>query len=371
MKEIALHIQTAPRTSRIRIGDGLLKRAAEEAASILARPRLFLVSDRQVMALHGETLSGSFSSAGVALSLYLAEEGERAKSFQALERLCAALLDDHWARDDCIAILGGGALGDLAGLAASLVGRGCRLLQIPTTLLAQVDSSVGGKTAINTPHGKNLLGTFHQPDLVLIDPSLLQTLDDRAMRCGYAEIVKYGLLGDAAFFLWLEEKGERILAHDAEALLYAIARSCQMKAEIVGKDEREAGQRALLNLGHSFAHALETVSRHAFLHGEAVAVGLVAAARLSASLGLCDDSVSQRAERLLKAAGLPTRIDSLTPPPSAAALLQAMRQDKKRKAGRMRFVLLKEIGSAFLSEAVGEETLPPLLRSLGASEAAA
>jgi 3-dehydroquinate synthase len=269
-----------------------------------------------------------------------------------------------------VTAFGGGVIGDLTGFAASIYKRGVDFIQIPTTLLAQVDSSVGGKTAIDTTRGKNLIGAFHQPRLVLADLDVLGTLSDREMRAGYAEIIKYGLLGDFAFFEWLEREGPRVLQRLPDALTHAVARSVEMKAEIVGADEKEAAARALLNLGHTFGHALEAETGYGehLLHGEAVAIGCAQAFRFSAAQGLCSGQDARRAEAAIAASGLPTGMTQVKGAPFAAdSLLQHMGQDKKAEGGRLTFVLAKGLGQAFVAKGVDAAAVRAFLVSEGAS----
>jgi 3-dehydroquinate synthase len=282
--------------------------------------------------------------------------GETTKSFPVLARLCERLLGMGLERGGLVVALGGGVIGDLAGLAASLVRRGVRFVQVPTTLLAQVDSSVGGKTGINTAQGKNLVGTFHQPSLVLADIGALASLPAREFRAGYVEAAKYGLLGDAGFFAWLERNWAAVAAQDSAALAHLVATSVQSKAGIVARDETETGERMLLNLGHTFGHALEAWAGYSdrLLHGEAVAIGICLAFELSRELGLVDQASVQRVTAHLAAAGLPTRIADIpgTPGPDAAALLRIMAQDKKVRDGKLTFILVRGIGAAFVSRDV-------------------
>jgi 3-dehydroquinate synthase len=271
-------------------------------------------------------------------------------------------------RGDVVIALGGGVIGDLAGFAASIVKRGVRLVQIPTTLLAQVDSSIGGKTGINTRHGKNLIGSFYQPAFVLIDADVLKSLNTNELRAGYAEVVKYGLLGDAAFYEWLEQNGLSLLSGDPARQIQAIARCCQAKAEIVAEDEKEHGRRALLNLGHTFGHALEAWAGYSakLLHGEAVSIGMVLAFQMSEEMGLCPDGRSERVIAHLLAAGLPVQIADLAERtggrlPDADQLMDLMTQDKKAKGGKVPFILVREIGDAFVTNAVEPDRLKRFL----------
>jgi 3-dehydroquinate synthase len=277
--------------------------------------------------------------------------GEASKSWSELERLIERLLDHEVERSDHIIAFGGGMIGDLTGFAAAILKRGCGFVQVPTTLLAQVDSSVGGKTAINAGAGKNMIGAFHQPAAVLIDPSTLETLDARQLRAGYAEVVKYGLIGDPAFFAWCEENGAALLAGDVEARIHAIETSVRAKAAIVGEDERETkGRRALLNLGHTFGHAFEAEAGFSerLLHGEAVALGMVLAFRFSVERGLCRMEDAERVAAHLAASGLPVRPEIGTP----ASLVAHMAGDKKKSGGRVPFILAGGIGAAFVDQSV-------------------
>jgi 3-dehydroquinate synthase len=361
-------VALAGRTYEVVIGPGLVDQAGARIRPLLRRPTVAVVMDETVSALHGRRLTHALAAAGVAANPIVIAPGESAKSFVGLERLCDALLALELERGDLIVAFGGGVVGDLAGFAAAILKRGIDFVQIPTTLLAQVDSSVGGKTAIDTPRGKNLIGAFHQPRLVLADLGLLDSLPDRELRCGYAEVLKYGLLGDADFFAWLEGHGASVLARDPDALMEAVSRSVGMKARIVGEDEREGGVRALLNLGHTFAHALEAESGFgdALKHGEAVAAGCAMAFRFSARLGLCPPEDSERAGRAIAAAGLPSGLSNLADRPRACALLARMGQDKKARSGRMTFILARGIGQAFVAEAVDGADVSQFLLSEGA-----
>ncbi len=349
----------------IRIEPGLLDDPCAGIADLLVRPRLALVADEGAFALHGEALVGRLRAGGIETVVHRVPPGDASKSFGELERLVHFLLDAGIARDDLVLAFGGGMVGDLAGLAASLVRRGVGLVQMPTTLLAQVDSSVGGKTAINMPQGKNLVGTFHQPRRVLIDPAVLASLPARERRAGIAEIVKYGLISRPDFFAWLEEEIEALDALDAQALVRAIAVSCETKAEIVAADEREEGDaRALLNLGHTFGHALEAATGYdgrLLLHGEAVALGLVLAADLSERLGHARAGLARRVSALLArvdlADGARFRRALADAAPSAERLLVTMGQDKKVRRGRLRFVLMKGVGRSFVTDAVPREAV--------------
>jgi 3-dehydroquinate synthase len=351
------------RSYEIRIGSGNL---AEIGALVkgLAPARVSLVTDETVARFHLPAVKASFEKAALPFGEAVLPAGESTKSFSHLTDLCNAMLDQRLERGDIVVALGGGVIGDLAGFAASIVKRGVRLVQIPTTLLAQVDSSIGGKTGINTRHGKNLIGTFHQPALVLIDTDVLDTLSARELRAGYAEVVKYGLLGDAEFFAWLETNGAGLLEGDRAARIHAVETSCRAKAAIVAEDERETGRRALLNLGHTFAHALEGWAGYSakLLHGEAVAIGMVLAFEMSEEFGLCAAGTARRVDGHLAAAGLPVRIGDIRARtggalPTAGELVERMAQDKKAKAGRLSFVLVSGIGEAFSTDAVEADRL--------------
>lgn len=349
----------------VRIGAGLLDRAGTEIAPLLQRPRVAIVSDETVAAAHLAPLQQALAAAGIEnLSLAL-PAGESTKGWPQFTRTVEWLLDQKVERRDVVVALGGGVIGDLVGFAAAVLRRGVRFVQIPTSLLAQVDSSVGGKTGINAPQGKNLIGAFHQPALVLADIAVLDTLTPRDFLAGYGEVVKYGLLGDASFFDWLEANGTRVAAGDREARAFAVKRSVEMKAEIVLRDETEQGDRALLNLGHTFCHALEAATGYSdrLLHGEGVAIGCALAFELSSRLGLCAQEDPSRVRALMKDAGM--RCDLKDIPgdlPSAEALLDLMGQDKKVIDGQLRFILARGIGQAFVTSDVPRDQVLTLLR---------
>jgi 3-dehydroquinate synthase len=368
-------IQTVPvalggRAYEVLIGPGLIAEAGARIAPLLKRKRLAVVSDETVWGLHGPQFAAALEAAAITPLPVVIPPGEQAKSFEGLADVSNRLLSLGLDRGDLIAALGGGVVGDLAGFAAAIYKRGIDFVQIPTTLLAQVDSSVGGKTAIDTPHGKNLIGAFHQPRLVLADLGVLSTLPDREMRAGYAEVVKYGLLGDLAFFEWLEKHGVEVLAREPRALARAVARSVQMKAEIVAEDETEQGRRALLNLGHTFGHALEAETGYgaALLHGEAVAAGMALAFRFSAAQGLCAGQDASRAAFAIAAAGLPASLPEIPGHPfRAERLLAHMAQDKKAEDGRLTFVLARRLGEAFVAKAVDPAAVRDFLLHEGAA----
>jgi 3-dehydroquinate synthase len=366
---LAVRVAVAGKPYDVLIGRGLIDAAGAAIRPLLTRPRLAVVVDATVQGLHGAALAASLDAAGIEVMPVVIAPGEDAKSFAGLQALCDALLELELDRGDLIAAFGGGVVGDLAGFAAAILKRGVDFIQIPTTLLAQVDSSVGGKTAIDTPRGKNLIGAFHQPRLVLADLGVLASLPRREQVCGYAEVIKYGLLGDRGFFDWLEANAAAVLALDEAALGHAIGRSVEMKAEIVAEDEREAGRRALLNLGHTFAHALETETGfgETLKHGEAVGIGCALAFRFSARLGLCPGQDAERAGRAIAAAGLPTRLGDLAGRPFRAdSLLAHMAQDKKAEGGALTFILARAIGAAFVAKGVAAHDVRAFLIAEGA-----
>ena len=357
------------RAYEVMIGPGLLDRAGRLLAPFLPRGRTVVVTDSNVAEHHGERLAAALEAGGVAVDVIVLPPGEGSKSFEGLASLTDQLLALELDRGDVITAFGGGVVGDLTGFAAAVYKRGIDFIQIPTTLLAQVDSSVGGKTAIDTPRGKNLVGAFHQPKLVLADLDVMATLPPREVHAGYAEIIKYGLLGDAGFFTWLEAHGPGVTALEVGALTHAVGRSVEMKAEIVAEDEREAGRRALLNLGHTFAHALESETGYgeALLHGEAVGAGCALAFRFSAALGHCSAADAERAVRGIAAGGLPTRMDQVAGAPfSADRLITHMAQDKKAEGGKLTFVLARAIGDAFVAKGVDAARLKAFLVAEGA-----
>ena len=352
-------VALAGREYDVVIEEGLLDRLTQAAAPFLKgygpqRPVPF-VADTNTHRLYSGQVAMALGTEGLEADWFVVEPGEDAKTWGMLERLCDWLLALGVTRKDHVFALGGGVVGDLVGFACSITKRGVGFVQLPTTLLAQVDSSVGGKTAINTHAGKNLIGAFHQPALVLIDPLVLGTLPDREMRAGFAEVLKYGLLGDAAFFAWLEANGDKVLAREPAALEHAIATSIAMKARIVAADERETQDlRALLNLGHTFGHALEAETGFSdrLLHGEAVALGMVLAAKYSARRGEISAADAARAEAAIAAAGLPARIADLGLICDGAALVDHMRHDKKAEGTTLPFLLLRALGEAYVARDV-------------------
>jgi 3-dehydroquinate synthase len=347
------------------IGNGLLAQAADLISERLGPAKCAIVTDANVAKRHLQPLEARLVEAGRHAGTQVLEPGEATKSFAALTGLCERLLETGLERGGLVIALGGGVIGDLAGLAASLVRRGVRLVQIPTTMLAQVDSSIGGKTGINTPQGKNLVGTFHQPSLVLADIGLLSTLPPREFRSGYVEAAKYGLLGDGAYFAWLEQNWPRVFACDQLALAHAVGVAVQGKADVVARDETETGDRMLLNLGHTFGHALEAWTGYSqrLLHGEAVSIGICLAYQLSSELGFTDDGTVQRVVAHLKAVGLPTRVAEVpgSETADAATLVKIMGQDKKVKDGGLTLILARGIGSAFVTRDVTADAVRDFL----------
>ncbi|MCB1380457.1 MAG: 3-dehydroquinate synthase [Alphaproteobacteria bacterium] len=346
------------RSYEIAIGEGLLARAGEIIAPLLKRPMTAIVTDENVARAHLPALQAALAAQGISSTAIVLPPGEGTKSFQHLAALCDRLLAAGIERRDRIIALGGGVIGDLAGFAAAILRRGVDFIQIPTSLLAQVDSSVGGKTGINSAHGKNLIGAFHQPVAVITDIALLDSLPRRELAAGYAEVAKYGLLGDAGFFEWLEGSAPLIMRGDPQARVHAIRKSCEAKARIVAEDETETGVRALLNLGHTFGHALEAATGYSgrLLHGEGVAIGMVQAFRFSEHRGLCPAGSADRVARHLKEVGLPVHVSEISgalPPP--AALVDIMRQDKKAQAGKLTFILARAIGDTFIARDVKDE----------------
>ena len=352
------------------VGHGLLARAGALLAPVMPQPRAAVVTDETVAALHLPALLEGLAATGVRTHSVVVPPGEASKSMAGLSRVVDGLLDAGVERRTTVIALGGGVVGDLAGFAAAVTLRGLPFVQVPTTLLSQVDSSVGGKTGINTAHGKNLVGAFHQPRMVLADTGTLGTLPGRELRAGYAEIAKAGLIGDAAFFEWCEANGSAVIGGGRDAQAEAVLRACAFKAAVVGDDEREeraSGGRALLNLGHTFGHALEAEVGYGggLLHGEAVAVGLGLASRLSARLGLCGPEVPVRVAAHLEAVGLPSEPGMLNRRFSAGRLIANMRRDKKMRDGRLHFVLLRRVGEAFTTADVSEPEVERLLRDEG------
>ena len=348
-----VRVDLGDRSYDVVIGAGLLDLAGEHIGPFAPSKRVFVVTDQHVAPLHLARLERSLSDVGLRVVSIILPPGEELKGFAGLERLCDELLSHEIGRKDLIIAFGGGVIGDLAGFAAGIVKRGVDFVQMPTTLLAQVDSSVGGKTAIDTPRGKNLVGLFHQPRLVLADLDVLKTLPPREMRCGYAEVVKYGLIDMPDFYDWCEANGARLVAGETDALEHAVRVSVQAKARIVASDEREEGPRALLNLGHTFAHALETSAGYdgALLHGEAVGTGMALAFEMSARLGLCARQDSVRVRDHLRRMGFGRDLRVLAGGPyETETLLRHMANDKKAEAGKLTLILARGIGQVFVQK---------------------
>jgi 3-dehydroquinate synthase len=350
-----VEVALGERSYEIAIGPGLLAEAGERIAALSPGARVAVVTDETLAKLHLPALADNLERAGIRQNAVVIRPGEASKSFPVFAQVCEELIATRVERGDLVVAFGGGVVGDLAGFAAAVVRRGMRFVQIPTTLLAQVDSSVGGKTGINSTHGKNLVGAFHQPILVLADTEVLDTLPGREFRAGYAEVAKYGLIGDAPFFHWLEDNWPSILA-GGPAREMAIAVACRAKAAIVARDETETGERALLNLGHTFGHALEAVTGYdaaRLVHGEGVAIGMVLAHELSARLGLCSQEEPSRVAAHLSAVGLPTRLSDVPGGTGTAeTLMAAITQDKKVRRGTLTFILTRGIGKSFIAHDV-------------------
>jgi 3-dehydroquinate synthase len=355
MEREIVEVRLGDRSYDILIGDDLLETAGQEILRRLPGVRTAIVTDETVAAHHLARLQEGLSAAGVPSTAILVPPGERTKSFAELQAVVDGVLAARLERGDAVVALGGGVVGDLTGFAAGIVRRGMHFVQLPTTLLAQVDSSVGGKTGINTPHGKNLVGVFHQPKLVLADTSTLDTLSPREFRAGYAEVAKYGLIDRPQFFSWLEANWRDVFAGGA-ARVAAIAESCRAKAEVVARDEFETGDRALLNLGHTFGHALEAATAYdgrRLVHGEGVAIGMVLAHRFSARMNLASPDDAARVEAHLAAVGLPTHPSQIPGElPGAERLLDFIAQDKKVSRGTLTFILTHGVGTAFVARDV-------------------
>lgn len=361
---VTVHVPLGDRAYDVRIGAGLINRAGAEIAPLLARPRVAIVTDETVAGLHLTRLREVLSTQGIASEALILPAGEATKSWPHLTRTVEWLLEQRVERRDIVIAFGGGVIGDLVGFAAAILRRGVRFVQMPTTLLSQVDSSVGGKTGINSPAGKNLIGAFHQPSLVLADIAVLDTLTPRDFLAGYGEVAKYGLLGDGDFFDWLEVNAP-LLRDDMAVRQQAVAHSVGMKAGIVTRDETEQGERALLNLGHTFGHALESATGYSdrLLHGEGVAIGCALAFDLSARMGLCSQEAPSRVLAHLRQMGMPASLRDVPGDlPDDAGLIALMGQDKKVIDGQLRFVLARGIGEAFVSDDVTRDMLAAVLR---------
>ncbi|MCK1542102.1 3-dehydroquinate synthase [Bradyrhizobium sp. 147] len=366
---VNVDVALGDRAYGIVIGRGVLASLGERVARLRPGVRTAVVTDRTVAKHWLEPAEASLAAAGIPTSRIVVEEGEISKTYAGLEKVSEALIAAKIERNDLVIALGGGVVGDLAGFAAAILRRGVDFVQVPTSLLAQVDSSVGGKTGINSPQGKNLLGAFHQPVLVIADTAVLDTLSPRQFRAGYAEVAKYGVLGDDAFFTWLE-KNHADIFRGGSAREHAIATSCRAKAAIVARDERETGERALLNLGHTFGHALEAATGFSdrLFHGEGVAIGMTLAAQFSARLGKIGEADAARVERHLVEAGLPTRLQDIAGfaqegLADADALMALMAQDKKVKRGKLTFILLEAVGRAVIAKDVEPTLVRDFLQS--------
>lgn len=360
---VIVDVALGERAYDIVIGRDVLASLGERIKALRPGARTAIVTDKTVAKYWLEKAEATLKAAGIDSSRIVVGEGEASKSYAVLQDVCEALIAAKIERNDLVIALGGGVIGDLAGFAAAIVRRGVDFVQVPTSLLAQVDSSVGGKTGINSPHGKNLIGAFHQPVLVVADTSVLDTLSQRQFRAGYAEVAKYGVLGDEAFFAWLEANHSEIFSGGA-AREHAIATSCRAKAAIVSRDERETGERALLNLGHTFGHALEAATGFSdrLFHGEGVSLGMVLAAEFSAHLNMIAPSDAERVQRHLASVGLPTHMQDIAGFQQeglgdADALMTLMAQDKKVKRGRLTFILLEKIGKAVIANDVDAPTV--------------
>ncbi len=360
-----VHVPLGARAYDVLVGPGLLEAAGARIAPLLRRPRVAVVTDERVAALHWDALRAGLDGHGISAACLTLPPGEATKSWPHLERVTEWLIEEKIERKDVVIALGGGVIGDLAGFAAAILRRGVRFVQVPTSLLAQVDSSVGGKTGINSGLGKNLIGAFHQPSLVLADTAVLDTLSRRDYLAGYGEVVKYGLLGDHEFFQWLERHASSAAAGDMAARRHLVKRSVEMKADIVARDETEQGDRALLNLGHTFCHALEAATQYdgaRLLHGEGVAIGCALAFDLSARLGLCAQEEPGRVRAHLRDMKMKAELSDIQGElPDAEGLLSLMAQDKKVVDGRLRFVLARGIGEAFVASDVPPDAVRAVL----------
>lgn len=359
-----VHVGLEGREYDIHIGPGLLARSGELIRPLLRRPRVAIVSDENVAALHLDTLRKGLQAADIESVCLTLPAGESTKQWPQFTRTVEWLLEQKVERNDVVLAFGGGVIGDLVGFASAVLRRGVRFVQLPTSLLAQVDSSVGGKTGINAPQGKNLIGAFHQPSMVLADTEVLGTLTERDFLAGYGEVVKYGLLGDYEFFQWLEENASRAAAGDMDARIYAVKRSVQMKAEIVERDETEQGDRALLNLGHTFCHALEAATGYSdrLLHGEGVSIGCALAFEVSARMGLCPQEDPSRVRAHLRDMKMKVDLADISGDlPSADELIALMGQDKKVVDGKIRFIMARGIGEAFVTQDVDLDTVRTVL----------
>lgn len=365
VEAVTVPVVLGDRSYDIIIGDKLIERAGAEIASRLGKIRVAVVTDENVAKHHLERLTTSLAEAGIDATPIIVSAGEKSKAFATLETVTNAVLAARLERGDAVVALGGGVIGDLSGFVAGIVRRGMKFIQIPTSLLAQVDSSVGGKTGINTSHGKNLVGVFYQPQLVLADTGVLNTLSPREFRAGYAEVAKYGLIDRPDFFEWLEKNWSDVFA-GGEARTHAIAESCRSKAAVVARDEREHGDRALLNLGHTFGHALETATNYdssRLVHGEGVAIGMALAYRFSARMNLSSVEAAERVDAHLQAVGLPTKLSQVPGGlPDAESLMASIAQDKKVSRGALTFILTRGIGQSFIAKDVPHSAVLEFLK---------
>ncbi len=361
---ITVPVELGERSYDILIGPGLLEDAGEHINALLARPKTAIVTDANVADAHLKTLQAALDGHGIAHDTLVLPAGEATKSHARLLEVTDFFLRCGIERRDMVIAFGGGVIGDLAGFGAAIVRRGVDFIQIPTSLLAQVDSSVGGKTGINASAGKNLVGAFHQPRLVLADTALLDTLPRRELQAGYAEVAKYGLLGNAEFFAWLEENAQALFSGDMQARMRAVETSCRMKADIVAQDEKEGGVRALLNLGHTFGHALEAATGYTdrLLHGEGVAIGMAMAFRYCEEKGICPPGSATRVEEHLQSVGLPVEVGAIPGDDlDVDTLINAMYQDKKAQDGKLTFILATDIGNAYVDRTVTDEEMRAFL----------
>ena len=360
-----VRVELADRSYDILIGPGLIAAAGREIASRLKGRKIAVITDENVAPIYLDNFLAALKVEGIDAVWLVLPAGEKTKSFEHLISVCDSVLAARIERNDAVVALGGGVIGDLTGFAAGIARRGSRFIQVPTSLLAQVDSSVGGKTGINSPHGKNLIGVFHQPDLVLADTDVLDTLSPREFRAGYAEVAKYGLIDKPDFFAWLEKNWQAIFA-GGDARIEAIATSCQAKADVVAADERENGQRALLNLGHTFGHALEAATQYdsaRLVHGEGVSIGMVLAHQFSARMNLCSPDDGKRVEKHLREVGLPTSMGEIPGGlPPAEVLMDAIAQDKKVKGGKLTFILTRGVGQSFVADDVPQSEVVAFLK---------
>ena len=360
-----VEVKLDDRSYTIHIGTDLLQETGAFISPLLRRRKIAVVTDENVALLHLNCLKSSLSSEGIKVSTLILPAGESTKSWMHAQKTVEWLLAEHIERDDIVVAFGGGVIGDLVGFAASILRRGVRFVQIPTSLLAQVDSSVGGKTGINSPQGKNLIGAFYQPQMVLADINILGTLSSRDFLAGYGEVVKYGLLGDFKFFEWLEQNAPAMASGDIEKRIYAVKRSCEMKANIVARDEKERGDRALLNLGHTFGHALEAATGFSdrLLHGEGVSIGCALAFETSMRLGLCSQEAPSRVRKHLKEMGMKADLsDIIGELPDENVLIDLMGQDKKVLDGKLTFIMARGIGDTFVSHNVELDIVRDILR---------